>query len=224
MGEDFAGKYIPRFAKEIDSFIAKGGALKLQALFIGNPYGTMQKVNSYKTARALSIIDESNSGQLTILQERCLNASQFNATLGPDACEEMLDYISNVGGEVSENDGRKSTADWDALIDGYIAYLTTSAMTADIYKALHIDGSVKSQIFQPYNDLVRTAQLAEINKDYTQWYDWLIQKQYPTLIFVGEWDQSDGPYSVRSMLKNSRYLGNKIWEDTRKIYLVNSTT
>ena len=29
MGEDFAGKYIPRFAKEIDSFIAKGGALKL---------------------------------------------------------------------------------------------------------------------------------------------------------------------------------------------------
>lgn len=29
MGEDFAGKYIPRFAKEIDSFVAKGGALKL---------------------------------------------------------------------------------------------------------------------------------------------------------------------------------------------------
>jgi carboxypeptidase C (cathepsin A) len=67
MGEDFAGKFLPRFAKEINDFTEKGGSLNLKALFIGNPSSTVQKINSYKTARALSLIDASNFGQLAAL-------------------------------------------------------------------------------------------------------------------------------------------------------------
>jgi len=71
---------------------------------------------------------------------------------------------------------------------------------------------------------VRTALLAEVNRDYTQWYDWVIANGIPTLIYVGEWDQYDGPVSVISMFKGSKYYGNKVWENPRNIYYVNSTT
>lgn len=66
--------------------------------------------------------------------------------------------------------------------------------------------------------------LAEVNKDYTQWYDWIIANGIPTLIYVGEWDQYDAPVSVRNMFKGSKYYGNKVWELPRNIYYVNSTT
>jgi carboxypeptidase C (cathepsin A) len=62
MGEDFAGKFLPRFAKEINQFTEKGGSFNLKAIFIGNPASTVQKINSYKTARALSLVDSSNFG------------------------------------------------------------------------------------------------------------------------------------------------------------------
>lgn len=89
---------------------------------------------------------------------------------------------------------------------------------------MHVTGSTKSKVFQPYNDNVRMAMLAEVNKDYTQWYDWIIANGIPTLIYIGEWDQYDGPVSVRSMFKGSKYYGNKVWETPRNIYYVNSTT
>lgn len=46
----------------------------------------------------------------------------------------------------------------------------------------------------------------------------------PVVLYSGEWDQGDGPLSVKSWLKDSKYLTNEIWEAPRKIYYVNSTT
>ena len=71
----------------------------------------------------------------------------------------MVDYISEVGGEVAENDARKSTADIDALISGYLTYFTTTGEA--LYSALHVTGSTKSKVFEPNNDNVRMALLLE---------------------------------------------------------------
>lgn len=105
----------------------------------------------------------------------------------------------------------------------YQGYLSSSTPAQDIYKAIHVDGSKKTQVFQAQNDLIYQSLLADINADYTSWYDWLQSKKYVTLIYLGEWDHSDGPTSIKQWLRNSRYLGNEIWTDSRKIFLVNNT-
>lgn len=38
MGEDFAGKSLPRFTKALDDYTQKGGQVSLSSLVIGNPY------------------------------------------------------------------------------------------------------------------------------------------------------------------------------------------
>jgi hypothetical protein len=40
---------------------------------------------------------------------------------------------------------------------------------------------------------------------------------------LGEWDQTIGPNGIKAWLKNSRYLSNDIWDQPRRIYLLNST-
>lgn len=60
--------------------------------------------------------------------------------------------------------------------------------------------------------------------DYTQWYDWLQSKNFSTLIYSGEWDtMTGGPGAAESWLRQCRYLTSDIWEDARRIYLVNYT-
>ena len=44
-----------------------------------------------------------------------------------------------------------------------------------------------------------------------------------TLIHVGEWDLTYGPNGVKSWLSHSRYLGNDIWEQPRRVFILNST-
>lgn len=60
-------------------------------------------------------------------------------------------------------------------------------------------------------------------KDYTQWYDWLIAHGYPTLLYVGEWDQRDAIASMEPWLRQSKYLDRQFWENSRKIYYTNNT-
>lgn len=88
--------------------------------------------------------------------------------------------------------------------------------------ALHLDKSTKTT-FQIENKVLRQALFNITFLDYTQWYDWLQAKQYPTLIYVGQWDMRDGVISQHKWLRNSYYLGNFMWEDSRRIYLVNDT-
>ena len=66
MGESEAAKFLPRFTKSIDDYISTGGKASIHSLAIGNPFmsGVMQRINSYKTARALNLIDESNMDQI----------------------------------------------------------------------------------------------------------------------------------------------------------------
>ena len=63
MGETEAGKFIPNFVKGLHDYISQGNQLTLQAVILGSPFeaGVLQRLQSYKPARALSLIDESNA-------------------------------------------------------------------------------------------------------------------------------------------------------------------
>jgi hypothetical protein len=74
MGESTGGKYIGPFNKGLDQYIERGGKISLHANILGNPFqaGVRQRLLSYKTARALSLIDESNFDQVARLKQICL--------------------------------------------------------------------------------------------------------------------------------------------------------
>jgi carboxypeptidase C (cathepsin A) len=69
MGEDFAGRYLPRFARALDDYSQKGGQVSLASVVIGNPYvsGVLQNVEAWHAAKGLDLVDESNFGQLAAL-------------------------------------------------------------------------------------------------------------------------------------------------------------
>jgi len=46
--------------------------------------------------------------------------------------------------------------------------------------------------------------------DYTSYYDYLIEKEIPILIYVGEFDQADGPVS-HLWMKNLKKLNDDFW-------------
>lgn len=129
-------------------------------------------MEAWHAAKALDLVDESNFGQLAALQAKCYNASKVAAN-GPDDCKVMTDYIAQVAGNASVLDARYFRYDYSALVIPYIGYLTASSFVADLYKALHISGSTKVPIFSARNDKVYSGLKAEVNNDFTQWYDWL---------------------------------------------------
>ncbi len=142
--------------------------------------------------------------------------NQTDVSLSADACDEILSYISDVGGKVLPEDVRKLVGDWEALTSIYIEYLTVGPQTTNLYKALHVDDSTKTPIFQAFNPAVRASLISEIGTDYTSYYDYLQSSWIPTLIYSGEWDQGNGPLSVNSWIKDSKYLSTDIWESPRK--------
>ncbi len=71
------------------------------------------------------------------------------------------------------------------MLAPFTNYLGNTSFQADLYKALHVENSTKSQVFIAQNKAVLEALAIDSVKDYTQWYDWLIGHGYPTFLYVG---------------------------------------
>jgi carboxypeptidase C (cathepsin A) len=152
MGESTAGKYLPLLTKALDAYITQGGQLAIQAVIIGNPYtaGILQRLFSHDMGLTLNIVDENNLDQISLLRDNCIKSYSAKGALANetyDTCAKILSYVTEVGGGVSSFDGRKSQKDWNAMLAPFQNYLGNASYKADIYKALHVDGSTKSQIF-----------------------------------------------------------------------------
>lgn len=127
-------------------------------------------------------------GQVSTLRQQCVE--QFsNATGDPtdayETCAKILSYVSDVGGNIATFDGRKSYQEWADMIAPFTNYLGNSSYKDQVYKALHVENSTKSQVFTSQNKAVLEALASESLKDYTRWYDWLIGHNYSTLLYVG---------------------------------------
>jgi len=59
-------------------------------------------------------------------------------------CTKLLNYITDVSGEVSSFDGRKQQFEWDAMLAPYQGYLGNNTAQDEVYKVLHVENSTKS--------------------------------------------------------------------------------
>ena len=126
--------------------------MSIQAVVIGNPFqsGIEQRLFSYNTAMTLNIIDESNLDQISRLKDQCLEEFSSTESTPIDAyetCSKILSYVTEVGGNIASFDGRKSYQEWAAMIAPFTNYLGNSTYKTDVYKALHVENSTKSQVF-----------------------------------------------------------------------------
>ena len=102
----------------------------------------------------LDIVDESNFEQIALLRDKCIEEFSAKGSLANETyetCTKILSYVTEVGGGVSSFDGRKSNNEWNAMLTPYLNYLGNASYKDDIYQALHVNGSTKSQIFMAQN-------------------------------------------------------------------------
>lgn len=104
-----------------------------------------------------------------------------------------MGYIRRVSGNVYSYDGRIFDYDWKRVKSPYVEMLTTSKQRAAFYKAIHVEQSSKSPIFEPHSAQVDKLFKFDNLIDYSGYYDYLIEEDHPLLVMAGEFDLRDGP-------------------------------
>ena len=109
------------------------------------------------------------------LRDKCLEAYSDGAPaeMVNKNCTKLLNYITEVSGQVSSFDVRLYTWEWNAMLAPFQGYLGNNTAQSDVYKALHVENSTKTKKWTAWNTDVYQALVEEITFDYTQWYDWM---------------------------------------------------
>ena len=133
-GESYAGHYIPRFSYALHS----SGTFNLKASLIGDPYtaGLTQKTNMHLVPEALNILDDSNMPQIAALRKTCYESLATDLSSSYKLCNDIMDYISKVSGDVFSYDQRIFSEDWDPIVNPTVNYFSAQPepTQSDIYK------------------------------------------------------------------------------------------
>ena len=100
-----------------------------------------------------------------------------------------------------------------------------SAKVNEIYKAIHIDKSTKTPVFEPSSARVSAALDQDAMIDYMSWLDYKLGEKSPNiLIYAGQWDNRDGPTTIESWLTAStqNFRAKDLYAYARQIYYVPS--
>jgi len=91
----------------------------------------------------------------------------------------------------------------------------------DLFKSLHIENSTKVPIYEFDSDRVDVAYASDNLVDYSNYYNKLIEMDFPLLVLSGEFDARDGAISQFDWMKKYLNLPEEFWEQDRKIYYYN---
>jgi len=151
-GESYAGKYLPLFTHDIleDNKVAnESQKIQLVATMIGDPYPSpvIQRTHMHLVPAALGILDDLNLEQIQLLEQRCQDWQSINMTTATDKCNNIMDYIELVSGNVMEYNSQIFAYDWTPHEESMTALLTTSSQVSKLYEAIHISDSTKTPKF-----------------------------------------------------------------------------
>lgn len=140
-------------------------------------------------------------------------------TIATDKCNNIMDYIKLVSGNVMEYNSQIFAYDWTPHEDALTALLTTSSQVAKLYDAIHISNSNKTPKFQFSSDEVDAAYKPVNLQDYSWYYNYLIEANYQFIVMAGEFDMKDGAAGqVQWMQRTLDSLNEDFWTQNRKIY------
>ena len=221
-GESYAGKYVPLFAHDILERNKAAATFKIPLkailIFDGLPSVVIQRTNMHIVPQALGLLDANNMNQISALEQRCRMDHATNMTKGESDCKDIMRYIRAVSGGVSSFDGRIFGYDWDAIKKPYIDMFSVSGKKEDLFKAIHIDKSLKDPKFEASSGEVAEGYRATNLEDYSRYYNYLIHENIPLIVMAGEFDMRDGVQSQYVWMKQLLEVSDNFWKEDRRIY------
>ena len=150
---------------------------------------------------------------MEILKKNCEEALTKDWADALDTCDQQLNYITKVSGGLLTFDNRIFDYDYKPKEQVVDDFFINSAKKQQIYKALNVDMSTKTPIYQHSSDKVTQAYKDEKMIDYAEWYDRMLELNIPVLIFAGEWDERCGASSMEAFLKSLYKLkDSNLWD------------
>ena len=120
---------------------------------------------------ALNILDDSNMPQIAALRKSCQEMLAVDFDQADDTCAAIMDYITNVTGDVFAYDQRIFGVDWDPIEDPVTNYFTVqdAATLTDIFTAIHVSDSTKDPVFEMSSSRVGAAFVSDNLLDYSEY-------------------------------------------------------
>ena len=120
---------------------------------------------------ALNILDDSNMPQIAALRKSCQEMLAVDFDQADDTCAAIMDYITNVTGDVFAYDQRIFGVDWDPIEDPVTNYFTVqdTATLAEIFTAIHVSDSTKDPVFEMSSSRVGAAFVSDNLLDYSEY-------------------------------------------------------
>ena len=209
-GESYGGKYLPLFSHDI----LESTDFNLVATMISDPLPSpmYERTEMHVLPEAHGIIDDKNLDQMALLEQKCWNDFTEDIAKGSGTCASVMTYVKNVSAGV---------AWYDSRIFGYDfkpeeTEVATMLNKKQILKALHLQNSTRKPKFGFSSTGVKDAYKMDHLKDYSSYYNYLIERGYPLIVMVGEFDMQDGYKSQIKWMKN--LLNVSFWAEARKVY------
>ena len=120
---------------------------------------------------ALNILDDSNMPQIAALRKSCQEMLAVDFDQADETCASIMDYITNVTGDVFAYDQRIFGVDWDPIEDPVTNYFTVqdAATLTDIFTAIHVSDSTKDPVFEMSSSRVGAAFVSDNLLDYSEY-------------------------------------------------------
>ena len=120
---------------------------------------------------ALNILDDSNMPQIAALRKSCQEMLAVDFDQADETCAAIMDYITNVTGDVFAYDQRIFGVDWDPIEDPVTNYFTKqdAATLEDIFTAIHVNDSTKDPVFEMSSSKVGEAFVSDNLLDYSEY-------------------------------------------------------
>lgn len=132
--------------------------LNLKTALIGDPFVSpiRQRMNTHLIAKDSGLADPIHLRQVAAIKRTCERLIATDWVNADEPCTGILDYLGQMNGDVCNYDATIFDADLDAQQEPFESYLkaATNAQSAELYKALHVDKSTKSPVFQRSNHKV----------------------------------------------------------------------
>ena len=223
IGESYAGKYIPSMSQlilEENDKIAKGTShnqkINLKKIAIGNGLfdAKYQRAARKDLAKGVGILSEfDDEPQYDALVKNCEFAVSLNDTQSLSKCNDIMDFLMDLAGDVFEYDIRKSR-DSDAEL---LKALDTFLNREDVVEELHIKNITIKQApayWTIKNETVRSAMQNDINliSSIPVLGNILDKFELPVVLYAGQFDLVDGPQGIERALHIMSFKDELAWK------------
>lgn len=234
IGESYAGKFIPSMANlilEENNKISKGSShnqvINLKKIAIGNGLfdSRYQRAARKDLAKGVNILSEfDDEPQYDTLVKNCEFSLSQNNTDSLGKCDEILDFVMDLAGDVFRFDIRKSSGYDNSLDSSLNDYLNKE----EVVKSLHVsDTTIKSS---PYwslkNDTVKSAMKDDINliSSIPMLEKILNDFDIPIVLYAGQFDLVSGPQGIERALNSMAWKEISGWKSApRELWKIKAT-